>query len=327
MINGTDEIVVAVEAAAPDEALQVTSEVLHAPALPGLVDPSKTADMVVVGCRGQRDRIGASVSESSSEYSDVAAMFRRLNTFDEKSEAHRRQREAIIARTLPLADHIGCRFRNRGEPIDDLVQAACVGLVNAVDRFDADHGADFLAFAVPTMMGEVRRHFRDYGWAVKVPRRLKDLQSQLVRARAELSQENDRAPTPSEIANHLGVDRESVIEATIAGSNYSTLSTDVQPGPDDDFRGIADTLGDVDTNLDNVVELATVRPLIAALPARERTVLSLRFVENMTQTQIAERMGFSQMHASRLLDKALRTLRDQVGEQHHADERKLAVTA
>lgn len=326
MINGTDAIVVAVETAAPDEALQVTSV---SAARTGPPRPRRPLQR-------RHDRGGlprpegsdwASVSESSSEYADVAEMFRRLNTFDEKSEAHRRQREAIIARTLPLADHIGRRFRNRGEPVDDLVQAARVGLVNAVDRFNADNGADFLAFAVPTMMGEVRRHFRDYGWAVKVPRRLKDLQSQLVRARAELSQENDRAPTPSEIANRLGINRELVIEATIAGSNYSTLSTDLQAGPDDEFRSIADTLGDVDTNLDKVVEMATVRPLIAALPAREQIVLSLRFVENMTQTQIAERMGFSQMHASRLIAKALRTLRDQVGEQHHVDERKLADTA
>ncbi|MCV7300716.1 SigB/SigF/SigG family RNA polymerase sigma factor [Mycobacterium barrassiae] len=263
------------------------------------------------------------MSEPTSEYADLTEMFRHLATLDEGSPAYRRQRDAIIERGLPLANHIARRFRNRGEPVDDLIQAARVGLVNAVNRFDPENGSDFLAFAVPTMMGEVRRHFRDYGWAVKVPRRLKDLQSQMVRARGELSQELGRAPTPSEIAKHLGIERESVIEATIASSNYTTLSTDVQAGPDAEYRAIGDTIGDVDPNLDKVVDLETVRPLIAALPDREQTVLTLRFFENLTQTQIAERMGYSQMHVSRLIAKALNTLREQVREPERADAREL----
>jgi RNA polymerase sigma-B factor len=123
------------------------------------------------------------MSRQRSEYSDVTDMFRRLKSLDEGSVAFRRQREAIVERSLPIADHIAHRFRNRGEPLDDLVQAARVGLINAVNRFDVETGSEFLAFAVPTMMGEVRRHFRDLGWAVKVPRRLKDLQRQLVQAR------------------------------------------------------------------------------------------------------------------------------------------------
>ena len=255
------------------------------------------------------------VSEANSEYADVTEMFRRLKTLDPESAAYRRQRESIVERTLPLADHIARRYKNRGEPIDDLVQAARVGLVNAVNRFDPDNGADFLSFAVPTMMGEVRRHFRDYGWAVKVPRRLKDLQGQLVKARAELSQQIGRAPTATEIARHLGIDREAVMEATIASSNYSTLSTDIRATADDEYRSVGDTLGDIDPNIDKVVDLETVRPLIAALPDRERMVLTLRFFETMTQTQIADRMGYSQMHVSRLLAQALRRLRDQVREQ------------
>jgi RNA polymerase sigma-B factor len=255
------------------------------------------------------------VSETTSEYADVTEMFRHLKTLDEGSPAFRRQREAIVARTLPLADHIARRYKNRGEPIDDLVQAARVGLVNAVNRFDPDNGADFLSFAVPTMMGEVRRHFRDYGWAVKVPRRLKDLQGQLVKARAELSQQIGRAPTATEVAKHLGIAREAVMEATIASSNYSTLSTDIRATADDEYRSVGDTLGDIDPNIDKVVDLETVRPLIGALPDRERTVLTLRFFESMTQTQIADRMGYSQMHVSRLLAQALRRLRDQVREE------------
>lgn len=264
---------------------------------------------------------------TSSEYADLTDMFRRLATLDEGSAAYRRQRDEIIERGLPIANHIARRFRNRGEPNDDLVQAARVGLVNAVNRFDPENGADFLAFAVPTMMGEVRRHFRDYGWAVKVPRRLKDLQGQIVKARGALSQDLNRAPTATEIARYLGIDRESVVEATIASSNYSTLSTDVQAGPDTDFRPIGDTIGEVDPNIDKVLALATVRPLIAALPEREQRVLSLRFFDNMTQTQIAERMGYSQMHVSRLIAKALATLRDQAREPDEAITSRAVVPA
>src|SRR5690242_19547469 len=177
-------------------------------------------------------------AEPRNDYSDVTDMFRRLATLDEQSAAYRHQRDLIVESCLPLADHIARRFRNRGEPFEDLVQVARVGLLNAVNRFDVQTGSEFLAFAVPTMMGEVRRHFRDHGWSVKVPRRLKDLQSQMVKARGALSQDLNRAPTATEIANHLGIDRESVIEATIASNNYTTLSTDVQTSTDSEHRAI-----------------------------------------------------------------------------------------
>ena len=163
------------------------------------------------------------------------------------------------------------------------------------------------------MMGEVRRHFRDHGWSVKVPRRLKDLSLQLTRARAELSQQLGRAPTAGEIASHLDLDRQEVVEAIIASSGYSTSSSDAPLAKDgDERRRVSHTFGGADANLDKVLEVETVRPLIAALPQRERTVLKLRFFENMTQTQIAQRLGISQMHVSRLLARALATLRQQV---------------
>ncbi len=259
------------------------------------------------------------MSKFSSEYSDVTEMVSHLRTLAVESAAYQRQRDAIVARCLPLADHIARRYHGRGEPFDDLVQAARLGLVNAVNRFDVEKGADFLSFAVPTMMGEVRRHFRDFGWAVKVPRRVKELQPQLTRAHAELSQRLMRAPTASEIADHLGVDREVVIDATIGGGNYSTKSTDGVIGTGDDARLFGDTLGDVDANLDKVLDVETVRPLIASLPERHRVVLTLRFFENLTQTEIAKRIGCSQMHVSRLLSQALGTLRS------HACEPTLAV--
>jgi RNA polymerase sigma-B factor len=169
------------------------------------------------------------------------------------------------------------------------------------------------------MMGEVRRHFRDYGWALKVPRRIKELQPQMVRARAHLSQRLGRAPNASEIAEHLGIDRELVVDATIGGSAYSTKSTDMPVG-NGDYRSFGDAFGDVDPNLDKVLDVETVRPLIAALPERQRTVLTLRFFDNLSQTQIAERIGCSQMHVSRLLAEALDTLR------RHVRQPELAAT-
>ncbi|MBX8692047.1 RNA polymerase sigma factor SigF [Mycobacterium porcinum] len=248
----------------------------------------------------------------TSEYADVRDMFRELSGLSEGSSARERQRERIVERCLPLADHIARRFDGRGEPREDLVQVARVGLVNAVNRFDVEAGSDFVSFAVPTIMGEVRRHFRDNSWSVKVPRRLKELHLRLGAATAELSQRLGRAPTASELAEELDMDREEVIEGLVAGSSYNTLSIDSGGGGDEDAPAIVDTLGDVDLGLDQIDNRETLRPLLAQLPERERTVLILRFFESMTQTQIAERVGVSQMHVSRLLAKSLARLRDQL---------------
>ncbi|QRY54868.1 RNA polymerase sigma factor SigF [Mycolicibacterium septicum] len=248
----------------------------------------------------------------TSEYADVRDMFRELGGLSEDSSAYERQRERIVERCLPLADHIARRFDGRGEPREDLIQVARVGLVNAVNRFDVDAGSDFVSFAVPTIMGEVRRHFRDNSWSVKVPRRLKELHLRLGAATAELSQRLGRAPTASELAVELEMDREEVIEGLVAGSSYNTLSIDSGGGGDEEAPAIVDTLGDMDDGLDQIENRETLRPLLAQLPERERTVLLLRFFESMTQTQIAERVGVSQMHVSRLLAKSLARLRDQL---------------
>ncbi len=239
-------------------------------------------------------------------------MFRILQGLEDGSAAFTRQRDSIVERCLPLADHIARRFDGRGEPRDDLVQVARVGLVNAVIRFDVDAGSDFVSFAVPTIMGEVRRHFRDNSWSVKVPRRLKELHLRLGAATAELSQRLGRAPTPSELAAELEMDREEIVEGLVAGSSYNTLSIDGAGGGTEEAPAIADTLGDVDLNLDQIENRESLRPLLASLPERERQVLLLRFFESMTQTQIAERVGISQMHVSRLLAKSLARLRDQL---------------
>lgn len=241
-------------------------------------------------------------------------MFRELATIGTDSAQFQRQRDKIVERCLPLADHIARRFEGRGEPRDDLVQVARVGLVNAVVRFDVETGSDFVSFAVPTIMGEVRRHFRDNSWSVKVPRRLKELHLRLGSATADLSQRLGRAPTATELAAELEMDRAEVVEGLVAGSSYNTLSIDSGGGGGDeeDTRAIADTTGDVDASIDRIEDRESLRPLLEGLPERERTVLVLRFFESMTQTQIAERVGISQMHVSRLLAKSLTRLRDQL---------------
>lgn len=239
-------------------------------------------------------------------------MFRELADLDEGSPKFIRQRDRIVERCLPLADHIARRFDGRGESRDDLVQVARVGLVNAVIRFDVDAGSDFVSFAVPTIMGEVRRHFRDNSWSVKVPRRLKELHLRLGAATAEMSQRLGRAPTPTELAAELEMDRDEVVEGLVAGSSYNTMSIDGGGTGSEEAPAIADTLGDVDANLDRIENREALRPLLASLPERERTVLVLRFFESLTQTQIAERVGISQMHVSRLLAKSLAQLRDQL---------------
>lgn len=238
-------------------------------------------------------------------------MFRELRKAPADSPAYHRQRNGIIERCLPLADHIARRFDGRGEPREDLVQVARVGLVNAVTRFDVDAGSDFVSFAVPTIMGEVRRYFRDNSWSVKVPRRLKELHLRLGATTAELSQRLGRAPTASELAEEMCVSREEVVEGLVAGSSYNTLSID-SGGGGEETPSIADTLGNLDASLDQIENREALRPLLAALPERERAVLVLRFFESMTQTQIAERVGISQMHVSRLLAKSLTRLRDQL---------------
>jgi RNA polymerase sigma-B factor len=263
------------------------------------------------------------VSEPRADYTCVTARLRQLRDLEPGSREYQRLRAAVIEQTLPLADNVARRFRGRGQSHEDLFQVASIGLVNAVNRFDPDNGADFLAFAVPTIMGEVRRHFRDTGWAVKVPRRLKELHVDMARARAELTHQSGRAPSAGEIAAHLGIDREEVVQATIAGSNYATLSTDQTFASDGNVMTLKDTIGEPDSRLDKVVDVETVRPLIENLPSREQAVLKMRFFDDMTQTQIAERLGYSQMHVSRLLAKSLTLLRSQALDPHPGGRRRL----
>ena len=247
---------------------------------------------------------------AATGYEHLAPLFVELAETTDDDRRHAELREQLVTGHVPLAEHIAARFANRGVAREDLVQVATLGLINAVDRFQPDRGSDFLSFAVPTIMGEVRRHFRDASWSMHVPRRLKELNLSINAASSELSQRLGRAPTPSELANHLGLSLEQVFEGLEAGNAYHSMSLDEALSPDAGSEPLGDTLGVQDPALDGVEYHESLRPLIEQLPERERTILTLRFFKHMTQTQIAERVGISQMHVSRLLTKTLEQLRE-----------------
>jgi RNA polymerase sigma-B factor len=218
-------------------------------------------------------------------------------------------RQRVVESQIPLVHPLAQRFRGRGEPYDDLVQVGTIGLLNAVDRFDPERG-NFTAFAVPTILGEIRRHFRDRGWAMRVPRRLQDLGRRIGTAREELTHSLGRSPTVQELAAHLQEDADLVLEALDSATAYTTVP--LPTTPEDVELG---HLGFVDEGLGLVEDRATLRPLLARLPARERTILALRFVRGMSQSQIAAEVGVSQMHVSRLLSRSLGALREGLAEE------------
>lgn len=246
---------------------------------------------------------------SSPDFAWLRSAFARLHSLPLGTSAHTRLRDEIIRQCLPLAEHIAYRYDRRGEEHDDLVQVARVGLVNAVNRFDPEAGPEFVSFAIPTMLGEVKRYFRDCGWAVNVPRRLKDLYPALGPVTAELTQKLGRSPTPAELAGALGVDRLDVVDALTAAAGFKTRSIDHGVTRDDDSPALAERLGCPDPALRFVDDSEALREQLAALPQREYRIVIMRFFESLTQSQIAERMGVSQMHVSRLLTQSLHRLR------------------
>jgi len=251
-----------------------------------------------------------SKSSSRGDYDHLAPLFAELATTPEGDPRRERLRDELVTEHLPVAKHIARRFGHRGEPHDDLVQVATLGLINAVDRFDPERGSDFLSFAVPTIMGEVRKYFRDSSWSVRMPRRLKELHLAINAGSSRLSQTLGRAPTPSELAQHLGLSREEVHEGLQAGNAYHSASLDDLLLAEDSSISLGSTLGEVDPELEVIEQREALHPLLEQLPERERTIVVMRFFGNMTQTQIAQKIGISQMHVSRLLAKTLRQLRE-----------------
>jgi RNA polymerase sigma-B factor len=217
-------------------------------------------------------------------------------------------RETLVTAHMGLAEYLARRFTNRGEPLDDLIQVASLGLLKAVDRFDPDRGLEFSTYATPTIVGELKRHFRDKGWAVRVPRRVQELHLRLGSVVSTLSQELGRSPTIGEIAQAASVSEEDVLEAIEAGHAYRFTSLDAPSGADEEGT-LANQLGTEDQGLIDSEHRVALSPLIARFPPRERTILHLRFFEGLTQSEIAGRLGISQMHVSRLLARSLAQLR------------------
>lgn len=247
----------------------------------------------------------------SQRYDELAPLFVELATLNEGDPRREELRDKLVTEHLPVAQHIARRFSHRGEAQEDLTQVAVLGLINAVDRFDPDRGVDFLSYAVPTIMGEVRRHFRDTGWAVRVPRRLQERHLSVSSAISTLSQELGRAPTPSELAKHLGISKDEVYKGLEAGNAYRSSSLDELLTNTDEIP-LGDAIGENDSELDEVENREVIRPLLNELGERERRIVILRFFRSMTQTQIAEQVGISQMHVSRLLSRTLSWLRDRL---------------
>ncbi|MEU7768659.1 RNA polymerase sigma factor SigF [Nocardia sp. NPDC049190] len=253
-------------------------------------------------------------SGRGDSYDNIEPLFAELAALAEDDSTREAVRAELIDRCLPLAEHIARKFSGRGESFEDLLQIARVGMIAAVDRFDPEHGATFLSFAVPTIMGEVRRHFRDYAWSVRVPRRLKEIQSTIAPTVEILSQRLGRMPRAREIAEELGADLNEVTQALIARNAYQTSSIDAAPDVDDTGSGgssLLDTLGAEDPDFGTVENYMAVKPLLAALPEREKQVLVMRFFDSMSQEQIAQRIGCSQMQVSRILSRTLKSLREQ----------------
>ena len=234
-------------------------------------------------------------------------MFEQLAALEAGTSEHEALRAALIERHLPLVTFMARKFADRGEPLDDLIQVGTIGLIKAIDRFEISKGFEFSTFATPTIVGEIKRHFRDKTWAVRVPRRLQELGASVTKATTELTQKLDRSPTPKEIAKHLRITVDDVAEALESNAAYSTVSLDVTS---ETSTSIGETFGALDEALEGVEYRETLKPLLAQLDDREKRILQMRFFDNLSQSQIATELGISQMHVSRILNKVLTHLRE-----------------
>jgi RNA polymerase sigma-B factor len=242
--------------------------------------------------------------DSQGDVSD-AELFARVRSGEDP-----RARELLIARYLPLARRLARRYQHTDEPLDDLVQVASIGLVKAVDRFDSSREVMFSSYAVPTILGELKRHFRDRTWSVRVPRDLQELALRVDQTLTRLSAGRRKAPTVAEIAVAVGVSEEQVLDAMEAMGAYRATSLDApRSAREDEPESMADSLGSADAGFDRAEARAELAPLFSRISERERVVLELRFGEDLTQAEIGERIGVSQMQVSRLIRQALARLR------------------
>jgi RNA polymerase sigma-B factor len=242
-------------------------------------------------------------------------LFGRFRDLSAREADRLTARDGLVALHLPLVEHCARRFRNRGEPFEDLVQVGTIGLIKSIDRFDLERGVEFSTYATPTIIGEIKRYFRDKGWAIRVPRRLQELRMQIGSTTADLTQTLGRSPTPRELAETIGCTVEEIIEGIESGNAYSTLSLDAtDDGGEDGGVSMLDLIGVDDEGLEHIEIRESIKPLLEALPAREKRILLLRFFRNKTQSEIADEIGVSQMHVSRLLGRTLDQLRASLDE-------------
>ncbi|WP_439674026.1 RNA polymerase sigma factor SigF [Embleya sp. MST-111070] len=239
-------------------------------------------------------------------------LFDRLRVLEEGTHEYQYVRNTLIELNIPLVRFVAGRFRSRPETTEEMVQVGTIGLIKAIDRFDPAYDVEFPTFAIPTISGEIKRFFRDTSWAVHVPRRLQELRLELAKARDAFTAEHDREPTPAELADRLGLAVEEVVEGLTAAAGYSAASLDA-PADDDGPAGVhSGRASFVDPGYELAENLHALKPLIAALPPRDRAILSMRFGGELTQAQIGEQLGISQMHVSRLLARTLTRLRTQL---------------
>jgi RNA polymerase sigma-B factor len=245
----------------------------------------------------------------------VASMLDTMSQLRPEVSERDRIRERVVAACMPFASSLARRFAHRGEPFDDLHQVAMVGLLKAVDGYDPGRGREFVAYARPTILGELRRHFRDRTWAITVPRRHKEMRLALNAAREELTQQLGRSPSVTELAGHLRASTEDVLDAVEAAQAYHSVPLSTPVGEDDGGgTTLADLVGTEDPDLARAENRATVPTMMATLPERERRILTMRFYDEMTQSQIAASTGVSQMHVSRLIKAALGRLRRELAD-------------
>ncbi len=229
-----------------------------------------------------------------------------------KDEGDEEAREQLIMSHMNLVRYLASKFKNRGEPLDDLIQVGNIGLIKAIDRFDATRGIEFTTFATPTIMGEIKRHFRDKGWSVRVPRRLQELSAKVTQATDQLTTKLQRTPTTEEVAQHLGVEVDEVLEAMESAGAYSPVSLEGPTSDDEDAPALIDRYITEDEELSGADDRMLIEHIIEELSPHEREIIEMRFVEGLTQVEIAERLGISQVQVSRLLRKTLQKAREKI---------------
>ncbi|ARH90108.1 RNA polymerase sigma factor SigF [Streptomyces sp. MOE7] len=237
--------------------------------------------------------------------------FDRLRDLEEGTHEYQYARNTLIEMNMSMVRYVARRYRNRGDDMEDIVQVGTIGLIKAIDRFDLTREVEFSTFAIPYILGEMKRFFRDTGWAVHVPRRLQELRSDLAKAKEQLHNKLDRDPTVRELSDHLNLSEDEVIEGIVAANGYTagSLDTPTDSAPAEQSRTVADLIGEEDPAMEKVENLQTLAPLMEKLDAREHRLIELRFGQELTQAEIGAELGVSQMHVSRLLSRTLSKLR------------------